>query len=454
LAPDRRLKIFFSGIGGSGMSAIAAFMADKGHAVWGSDRAFDQDAFHPVYALLKSKNISIVPQDGMGIDATFDLAVFSTAVEADRPEVKRARELGIAIRSRPEYLAELVGRYRTLAVAGTSGKSTVSGMLAFLMKRLGLDPNFIGGGRVKQLRTETNPGNSSSGDSDYLVMEACESDGTIVNYQPLHSIILNLDLDHNPVEKTAGMFRRLAENTGGMVVVNADDRNLRQLGLEAAVTFSVREPSDYKAGAVVYHPLSTSFSVRGTRFHLAIPGRYNVHNALASVAILSEMGVPLAELSRILTEFTGLERRFEVVLDDGVRLVVDDYAHNPHKIAALMETVQGIRQSVCYVFQPHGFGPTLMMKDEYIAAFRENLREADHLVLLPVFYAGGTVRRDISSHDLADGVRAGGKSAEAVDTREKAVETAVRWDTCVVLGARDESLSGLAREIARRPNRI
>src|SRR5208283_1047202 len=186
---DQPLKIFFSGIGGSGVSAIASFMADKGHIVVGSDRSFDGNPAHPLYQILKSKNIAIVPQDGLGLDSSYDLAVFSTAVEPDQPEVLKARHLGIPVATRPEYLAKIVTEFKTIAVAGTSGKSTTAGLLAFLMQRLGMQPNFIGGGRVKQLRTEHNAGNAITGDSELLVIEACESDGTIVNYKPEYSII-------------------------------------------------------------------------------------------------------------------------------------------------------------------------------------------------------------------------------------------------------------------------
>jgi UDP-N-acetylmuramate--alanine ligase len=144
---DKHLRIFFSGIGGSGVSAIAAFMADKGHIVSGSDRAFEKQTYHPACRTLKNKGVTIVPQDGSGIDITLDLAVFSTAVEPDRPEYIKAKALGVPVKTRPEYLSQIVSDYRTIAVAGTSGKSTVSGMLAYLMTRVGLQPNFIGGGR-------------------------------------------------------------------------------------------------------------------------------------------------------------------------------------------------------------------------------------------------------------------------------------------------------------------
>lgn len=446
-------KIFFSGIGGSGMSALACFTSDKGHVVVGSDRAFDQDPSHPVAGLLRSKKISIVPQDGSGIDPSLDIAVFSTAVEPDRPEAVKTKELSIRTMTRPEYLAEIVRDFKTIAVAGTSGKTTASGMLAFLMKRLGLDPNFIGGGRVKQFHTSDNPGNSISAGSDYVVIEACESDGSIANYRPFHSIILNLQLDHHPVEVTSAMFQSLIGNTSGIVVMNGDDDNLRKLGIEEAVTFSLKGHSDFTAVDIVGIGFGTDFTVQGVRFRLSLPGRHNLLNALSCIALLDRMGVSLVDIGAVLHEFEGIERRFDIVLNDGERLVVDDYAHNPHKISALTETMSTIKDRVCYIFQPHGFGPTKMMKKEYIDTFARGLRDSDHLILLPIYYAGGTAGRDISSSDLANGVRSGGKSVEIVEGREDLLDRIEGWNTAVVFGARDESLSVLARQIANRMRR-
>ncbi len=431
------------------MSAIARFMVDKGHVVAGSDRAFDQDPSHPLRRVLASGGITLVPQDGRGLDPSFDFIVFSTAVEPDRPEFIRAKALGVPVRTRPEYLAEIIREFRTIAVAGTSGKSTSSGMLAFFMQRLGLKPNFIGGGRVRQFRTGTHPGNSLSGDSDLLVAEACESDGTIVNYRPLHSIFLNLTLDHHPVDETAAMFEALIGNTEGKVILNADDNHLARMDTSGSATFSLVAPSDYRAADVLFKPLGSEFSVRGTRFRIGLPGRHNLYNTLSCIAALSEMGVPPEKVAPISHEFSGIERRFDILLDDGRNLVVDDYAHNPDKIAALMETTKTLRERICYVFQPHGFGPTRMMRDGYIEVFTEYLRHSDHLVLLPIFYAGGTTARDISSHDLADGIRTGGRSAEAAEQREAILRRVGEWDAYVVFGARDETLSDLAREIAR-----
>lgn len=443
-------KIFFSGIGGSGVSALASFAADGGAIVSGSDRSFDRNPHHPIAAILRAKGITLVPQDGSGIDGSFDCAVFSTAVEETQPEVLKARALGIPVKTRPEYLNETVRPYRAVAVAGTSGKSTTAGMLAFLMDRLGMKPNFIGGGRVKQFKDERNVGNAITGSSDLLVFEACESDGTIVSFSPSATIITNLALDHHPVAKTAAMFEALAQRTKGMVIVNADDRHLMRCRFDRAVTFSLYSDAAFRAESIACYPYGTDFWVRSVRFHVALPGMCNVYNALACLAILSSLGISLDAISAVLPDFRGIERRFDVHLCTDRYLVIDDYAHNPHKIASLMETVAKMRERVCYVFQPHGYGPTRFMKHAYVEAFVSHLRPDDSLLLLPIFYAGGTSIKDVSSDDLCREIRSSGKRAEVLAERSLLYARLAEWDSYVVLGARDDSLSDFAREIAKR----
>jgi UDP-N-acetylmuramate--alanine ligase len=151
-----------------------------------------------------------------------------------------------------------------------------------------------------------------------------------------------------------------------------------------------------------------------------------------------------------LPDFSGIERRFDIHLNDKGRLVIDDYAHNPHKIECLMETVKGITERVCYVFQPHGYGPTKLMKQGYIETFAKHLRGSDHLVLLPIYYAGGTALKDISSEDLMDGIKTAGKSVEVLSERSLLFNRLGKWDTYIIFGARDETLADFAREIAER----
>ncbi|MDA8432977.1 MAG: Mur ligase domain-containing protein, partial [Nitrospiraceae bacterium] len=318
------MKIFFSGVGGSGVSALAGFAAERGDSVSGSDRFFDANPGHPLCQRLKAAGVRIFPQDGSGIDGSYDLAVFSTAVEKDNPDRMKAEAIGVPLRTRPEYLAEMVSRFRTIAVAGTSGKSTMSGMLAFLMERLGMGPNFIGGGRVKQFTSSVNAGNYLTGGSKILIIEACESDGSLVDYRPELSIIANLALDHHPVDETARMFEQLAGNTSGLVVAGGDDVNLAGCNLGDAVRFSIETGSKYRAGGIEYEQLSSAFTVNGTRYELSMPGRHNIYNALACIACLSELDVPAADIAAALPGFAGIERRFDIHLNNGTHIVIDD----------------------------------------------------------------------------------------------------------------------------------
>lgn len=164
------------------------------------------------------------------------------------------------------------------------------------------------------------------------------------------------------------------------------------------------------------------------------------------------MGAPLNEIESILTEFSGIERRFDIYLNNKKHLVVDDYAHNPHKISALMQTTSKIRNNICYIFQPHGYAPLKMMWGEYISTFTSNLLDTDHLIVLPVFYTGGTVKRDISSRDLAKAIKRGGKSAEEVENRNDVLLQISNWQNYIIFRARDDSLSAFASKVAEQIN--
>lgn len=440
------------------MSALAGFAAEKGHLVSGSDRAFDKDPLLQVFGALAAKGIKLVPQDGQGLDGA-DLAVFSTAVEPDTPEYKRAAAISLPIITRPEYLARLASEFRTIAVAGTSGKSTSSGMLAWLLKELGFAPNFIGGGRIKRFVTGTNQGNYLAGDSDILVIEACESDGSIINYHPAFSVLLNLALDHHQISDTARMFEALSENTSGPTLFNADDQELAKLSLKNPVSFGIDTPADYMAEGIRLDGFGSEFIFKGgslgpVSLKLNVPGRHNVYDALAALAVADRLAaaqgvrLEISAIARALAGFDGVQRRFDVHLNKNGSIVIDDYAHNPHKIAALMEAAKRVSKKICYIFQPHGYGPARMMREGYAETFSSGLRAEDLLVMLPIYYAGGTTQKDISSGILAGDVAARGKAAIAVNDRKEAAQVASAYDCVIVLGARDDTLSRFASELA------
>lgn len=441
-------KIFFSGIAGSGLSALALFMAYKGQEVSGSDRQFDAGQGTGMLKTLQNAGVEIFRQDGSGIRDDLDLTVISTAVEKDRPDILRTRELGVKLISRPEFLASISAEHDSIAIAGTSGKSTVSGMLGHTMHALGMEPGLISGGRVKNLRTDSNPGNVLHGGSAILVMEADESDGSIVNYRPMHSVVHNLALDHHSVRETASMFSTLMRNTQGTVALNADDSRVMSLAQGTELTYSVRASSDVRATDVALEGTQSTFSVEGQRVNLKIPGLHNVYNALSALSMLKVHGANMAHAAQALSEFRGIERRFDIHSKGDGTLVVDDYAHNPHKIEALMHTISNISKQAAYVFQPHGFGPLGLMLNEYAEVFNRLVREGDALFILPVYYPGGSTSKGIGSEDLQALCPGSYAPARRAGLLDLIGQNPRKFDCITVFGARDESLSELASEIA------
>jgi UDP-N-acetylmuramate--alanine ligase len=246
------------------------------------------------------------------------------------------------------------------------------------------------------------------------------------------------------------MFQILSRNTKEFVVMSGDDKNLTLYRFDNLIRFSIDTDSKYRAKSITYQPFGTLFRLCDIPFRLSLPGKHNLYNALACIVLLAEIGIALRDIAKVLPDFSGIERRFDIHLNNEKHLVIDDYAHNPHKITSLMETMKKIRGSICYIFQPHGYGPTRLMKREYIETFANNLRAEDHLILLPIYYAGGTSVKDISSEDLRDGIKAAGKSTEVIHERSLLLSRLKEWDNYVVFGARDESLSEFAAEIALR----
>ncbi len=461
-APDAWLH--FVGVGGSGMSALAQFHVHRGGRATGSDRAFDQGERAAIRAQLDAAGVEVVPQDGRALAADCAAVVTSTAVESAIADVARARELGIPLRHRSELLAVYVARHQTVAVTGTSGKSTVTAMIWTLLHGCGLDPRLLTGGPVAALEAEGLLGNAYGGDRPaarpLLVIEADESDGSLVRYHPWLGVILNLGRDHKEPEEVAAMFSQFRLQCGGPLVVG-EDANLDFLR-PGAVTFGLGDRADVRATDVVLGPRGVRFAVDGVAFTVPQPGRHTVLNALAAVAACRELGVPLASLPAPLAGFAGVARRFVSLGTAAGVEVIDDFAHNPDKLAAALATAHdrlgggsdgGDRGGgrVLAIFQPHGFGPTRFLRDQLIAALGSHLAPRDVLWLPEIFYAGGTVTRDISSEHLVRGVVAAGRDARFCAHRDDlpalVAAEARPGDLVLVMGARDPSLTALGRAI-------
>lgn len=440
-------RLHFTGVCGTGMSALAQFEALRGRTVTGSDRSADRGESADAVARLASVGVRLTPQDGSGVTAD-SLVVVSTAIEDDNKDIARAKALGAKIVHRADFLAGLAAERRTVAVAGTSGKSTVTGMLFEILEAAGLSPSLISGANLPALRAKGLVGNAWVGKSDLLVIEADESDGTLTRYSPELGLLLNVSKDHKELSELLELFRTFRGRCKRFVV-NADAHGLDEF-LPGSATFGFRS-GDLRGADLHVHPHGSRFTAGGAAFELSIPGAYNAENALAAAAAAQALGAPLTAAAKALKDFRGVGRRFSIVGTARGVEVVDDFAHNPEKVRAVLGAAHLRSQRVHAVFQLHGFAPARFMKAEFLDAFAECLRPGDVLWLPDIYYVGGTAAKDVSSKDYADALTARGTLAFAEPDRAKIADgiakTAREGDLVLVMGARDPSLSDFAARI-------
>jgi UDP-N-acetylmuramate--alanine ligase len=446
-----RQKTHFVGIFGSGMSAIAQYLAGTGGAVSGSDRLTGSPETERIKNSLISIGCSILPQDGSGVTRDTGSVCVSTAIEETNPDIAAARALNIPILHRSDLLASIVKEKKCVAVAGTSGKSTVTAMIFELLTACGMSPSLISGAALRSLEQKGLPGNAFCGNSNLLVVEADESDGTLVKYEPYASVILNLSKDHKPEEEVLEMFRRLtAQSTWS--AANADDPKLSSLNV--STTFGFGDSAAFRGEIKKLEPLSTTVAIASSDdilMKLPVPGLHNASNLLAALCVCKHLGCDEQRLSEAAAGYRGVARRFSVTRTASGVTVIDDFAHNPEKIRAAVGAAKNLSRRLTAVYQPHGYGPTRFLKNEYAAAFKEILRPTDTLCLLPIYYAGGTAVKDIESKDIIELMGGVPFNAVAVDGRDEAIhiikESTQPGGAVLLMGARDPSLSGFAERI-------
>jgi len=438
-------RLHFAGVGGSGMSALAQFVAMRGGRASGSDRSFDRGLNGPGRARLEALGVAIQPQDGSGVQGDCAALVYSTAVEEQVPDFAQARLLGVPLVHRSELLAHFTAGLRTLAISGTSGKSTTVAMVFEILRDAGRDPSVITGGELRALQAEGLWGNAWAGRSKLLVIEADESDGSLVRYRPAVGVVLNLQRDHKEMEEVAAMFGTFRAQTREAFVVG-EAANLAPFAREAEV-FGFGPGASVRGEDVVTGAQGSAFRVAGVAFTLPVPGRHNVENALAAIAACRAVGVPLSYMVEPLAGFQGVARRFQSLGSARGVEVVDDFGHNPAKIAASLRTAQLRAGRVLAVFQPHGFGPLRFLRADFVATFNEDLRPQDRLWMLEAFYAGGTANRDLGSAEVVADIPQG-RFAPSREWLVAAVAAEARaGDLVLVMGARDPSLTELAQAI-------
>ncbi len=418
-------KYFFCGVGGSGMSALAKVMISKGAKIYGSDRNFDNQRFPELFKNLEHAGVVLKPQDGTAITPDIDYLVVSSAVEPSIPDVKAAQDLDIPIIKRAELLAEICNDAQSICVGGTNGKSTVTGMVGWVLSQGGFDPTIINGGGMLNFDRE----NAVIGNSDRIVVETDESDGTITNFHADIAVLTNISEDHKGLDELMGIFHQFLSQSNKQVL-NIDCPNVAKLATEFpdAVTYSNSGDID-----------------------LIVPGVHNQSNAKAAIAVGRLCHMDDEVILKSLKSFRGITSRLEVIGEKNGITVIDDFGHNPDKIEAGLKTLKEGGKRLILMYQPHGFKPTRDHKDELIDVFAKYLSEDDIFYMPDILYFGGTVDQDISSLDIIKPLAKNGLNANYIPQKSD-VQTAIlnqarSGDIICIMGARDDSLRQMAKNI-------
>lgn len=400
------VKIHFVGIGGIGMSGIAEVLLSLGYNVSGSDVSESAN-------VLKLQSLGAIVHIGHKAEnlENVTVVVHTSAVKELNPEIIRARELNIPIIKRAEMLAELMRLKYGLAVAGTHGKTTTTSFLATILKECELDPTYIIGGVVKNLK-----GHAKVGSSDYLVAEADESDGSFLHLTPVMSVITNIDNDHmdhyGTEENLVNAFVEFSNKVPfyGVVALNAHDEKsmkIRSNIKRPTVTFGIETPSDFEARNVELGYFETKFDLyyKGEmtqKFQINLPGRHNILNALGATALAFHMGLSFAKIAKGISSLEGVGRRFQLLFQEGSFELVDDYGHHPTEIASTLKIVKETRKDSkkIVIFEPHRFTRTKDCWNQFLHCFND----ADELYLLPIYPASEQPIDGISSDRLIEDI--------------------------------------------------
>ena len=453
---EKRQRIHFVGIGGIGMSGIAEVLLTLGYSVSGSDLKLT-----PLTDRLANLGASLhaghLPEHVHGTP----LVVTSSAIRPDNPEVVEARSLGLQVIPRAEMLAELMKLKESIAVAGAHGKTTVSSMVAVLLASAGLDPTAVIGGRLDAFGS-----NARLGKGRLMVVEADESDGSFLHLEPTLAVITNLDREHldhyRDMDEIEDAFLSFAGKipAEGAVILCADDERLRRVAgrlkplSRRIISYGFKEDATVRAVKLELKGEGSTFDVlmeegmRGS-LSLRVPGRHNVLNSLAAVAVGLELRIPFDKIRRGLEAFTGVDRRLQITgVFDGVTLV-DDYCHHPSEIRATIEAVL-LRnpRRLWAVFEPHRYTRTAQLMDEFSRAFKGCAR----VDVLDIYPASETPLPGVNAERLVDQMRSNGAGSvtyapESAELIDRIVREAQPGDLIVTMGA--GSISKIASQLVK-----
>ncbi len=446
-------NIFFIGIAGDGMSAIAQYLKGTGKNISGSDRQFSSQKKTFRQKQLEKEGIKCFPQDTTGLTDDIELAVVSAAVESTVPEYQSALQKNIPIAERSDILKAITRTKKTIAVSGTSGKSTVSAMIYHIMNFAGAEPSLITGAGLIDIQIHGKIGNAVTGKGDYLIIEADESDGSLVKYESNIGIILNIDKDHKDLNELSDLFKIFAENSENLIV-NNDSERTKKLSVRKKNNFGFSRSSGFRISNFKQIGFEIIFTINGIDFKMQQMGKHNAENAAAAVAACKLAGISVETSADALKSYRGIFRRHQIIEDKNGITLIDDYAHNPAKIAASIKACQFNGRRLIVWFQPHGYKPTMFLRNEFVNEISSALRDNDEIWMSEIYYAGGTVDRNITSDELIQAIRAKGKKAFFIKDREffpyKIKDELKYGDIILLTGARDPSLKNFAEFVKEK----
>ena len=351
------MKYYLSGIAGTGMNVIAQYLIAKGHRVYGSDRNFDRNLDLEYKSFLESKNIIIVPQNGKIINESFDYCVFSAAVEKNVPDYQRAINVKIPILSRSQVLKNIFNSKNSIGIAGTSGKSTVTVMVATILKESRIGFTLFCGAEIINYAVNGLGGNFIYSNTDLLLAEVDESDKYINKYKADIAVIINISEDHMSLNELKKLFLKYM-NHSTKVIYNKDCPVLKELiqkTNQPLYSFSLKnKKADIFINNIELFYDRSSFTIENIQFSLNIPGMYNIENAAAAISTAYVKGIPLSASAEKLNKFQGIKGRYEKISNNNKKIIFD-FAHNPAKIDSLLQTATLLNPAIIFFYQPHGY---------------------------------------------------------------------------------------------------
>jgi len=442
---DDKKRYNFIGIGGIGMSALARILNSRGAKVCGSDRSTDTS----LVADMRAEGIEVFDDHrAENVQAT-DILIISDAIKEDNTELLRAHELGIPIKKRADLLTLLVNEGKGIAVSGTHGKTTTSGMISEIALAADLDPTCILGGELKTIG-----GNARSGKSDIVIAEACEAYNSFIDLEPYIGVVNNIEPDHLDFHKTAeNLYNSFAKFIRQSVisVINGDDENAKRLVSYAnkPITFGKNTDNDFIISINDDYTFNLTERKSGKRYEnlkINLPGTHNIYNAACAAVVALMLGVDIESIAQGLEKFPGMGRRFEKLGTYKSADVIDDYAHHPTEIfAALSGAREKYKGKIVAIFQPHLYSRTR----DHLTGFAQSLKGADTLLLAPIYAARELPMEGIDHEAIKREMGEEGKGVICVKSLEEGEEIIAdmdfsEGDLIITIGAGDVNRIGYA----------